>query len=207
VARRLGDDAAPVRRRRLDRLDSLFVGHDLTIAAFWANLVATLRPTPPTLERWLPERDLRARRMRVRDPQGGRWLPFLPDAAFELRYPSGTVQCGLLEVDMGTLTLARFRRKVRAFELALAGGLFAEQWRLDDFEVLVLTHSAARLDHLWRAAREEVAEERWGLYFFATFEVLDPDRLDGEGAWVDLEGETTGLLYGEAYEARPGATG
>src|SRR5207302_589151 len=89
-----GADAAPVQRRRLDRLNSVFLDHDLTIAAFWANLVATLRPTPVALRRWLPERDLRARRLRVRDPRDGRWLPFLPDAAFELRYPSGSTTRG-----------------------------------------------------------------------------------------------------------------
>jgi hypothetical protein len=207
AAERLGGGAAPVRRRRLDRLDSLFVGHDLTIAAFWANLVATLRATRVALERWLPERELRARRMRVRDPRGGRWLPFLPDAAFELRYPSGAVQCGLLEVDMGTLTLPRTRRKLRAFELALAAGLAGERLQLEDFEVLVLTHSAARLDHRWGAARREVAEERWECCSFATFGVLDPDRLDDVGAWVNLGEDTTGLPYTEAYEAEQGTCG
>jgi hypothetical protein len=168
--------------------------------------VAVLRPTGVALSRWLPERELRARRMRVRDPQGGRWLPFLPDAAFELRYPSGTVQCALLEVDMGTLTLSRFRRKLRAFELALAAGLVAEHLELDHFEVYVLTHSAARLDQLWRAAREEVAEERWEWYLFATIDVLDRDQLDEGDAWATLEGGTTGLLYAEAYEHPAGAS-
>ncbi len=178
----------------------MFVEHDLTIAAFWANLVARLRSTSVKLGRWIPERELRARRMRVKVPQSERWLPFLPDGAFELHYPSGTVHCGLLEADMGTLTLARFRRKLRAFELALAQGLFAKHWQHKDFEVFVLTHSNARLDHLWRTAREAVPPDRWEWYFFATFQVLAPDRLDGEDAWTNLEGRRFGLLYPEAQE-------
>jgi hypothetical protein len=37
---------------------------------------------------WLGERELRARRMRVRSPEGGYCLPFLPDAYFEVHYPN-----------------------------------------------------------------------------------------------------------------------
>jgi hypothetical protein len=47
--------------------------------------------------------------MRVRS--GDYWLPFLPDAYFEVTYPNGDVQCALVEVDTGTLTLRRFARK------------------------------------------------------------------------------------------------
>ncbi len=207
VEQYLAQSAPRVQRRRLDRLDSMFIEHDLTIAAFWANLVARLRSTSVKLARWVPERELRARRMRVKDPESERWLPFLPDAAFELHYPTGTVHCGLLEVDMGTLTLARFRRKLRAFELALAQGLFAKHWRHKDFEVFVLTHSDARLNHLWRAARDVVPPERWEWYFFATFQVLAPDRVDGGGAWTNVEGSTFGLLYPEAHEDDRGQAG
>jgi hypothetical protein len=95
----------------------VFVDHDLRIAAFWANLTALLRSASTRLSRWLPERELRARKSRVQDSQTGWWLPVLPDAIFEVRYPDGFVQGCFLEVDLGTLTLRRFRRKVRAFEL------------------------------------------------------------------------------------------
>lgn len=109
-----------VQRRRLDRLGGLGNEHDLIIASFWAQLVALLRTRRDITLRWIPERDLRARRIRVRDPRTGYLLPMLPDAYLELRYPSGAIQCVMLEVDMGTLTLARFRRKLRAFEAYLS---------------------------------------------------------------------------------------
>jgi hypothetical protein len=197
VARRLGQGVTPVRRRRLDRLSGLFVDHDLQIAAFWANLVALLRPARATLGRWLPERDLRARKVRVQDPRTGWWLPVLPDAAFEIVYPDDLVQTCLLEVDMGTLTLRRFRRKLRAFELSPAQGLAVQDWE-HDFEVLVLTHSQGRLDELWRAARDEVPPQRWSAYSFGTFDLLEPGRFR-EARWVTAENDLVPLLYDDAF--------
>jgi hypothetical protein len=199
VARRLGEGAAPARRRRLDRLSGLFVDHDLQIAAVWAHLVALLRPMRAELGRWLPERDLRAQQIRVQDPQTGRWLPVLPDAAFEVLYADGFVQGCLLEVDMGTLTLRRFRRKLRAFELALAAGLIVQDWE-DDFEVVVLTHARGRLQELWRAAREQVAPERWSAYSFGTVDLLTP-RWFGEAEWVTANNDLVRLLYDDASPA------
>ena len=54
------------------------------------------------------------------------------------------VQVCLVEIDMGTLTLRRFGRKVQAFEAALDDGVFRRQFpNREDFEVLVLTLPAS----------------------------------------------------------------
>ncbi len=123
----------------------------------------------------------------------------LPDAAFEVVYPDGCVQACLLEVDLGTLTLKRFRRKVRAFELDLAQGLAAGH-REHGFEVLVLTHSHGRLQQLWRAARDEVPPERWGAYSFGTSDLLEPGRFR-EARWVTAGDDLVPLLYDDAFPA------
>jgi hypothetical protein len=203
VARRLGQGAAPV-RRRLERLSGLFVDHDLQIAAVWANLVALLRTSRAQLGRWLLERELRARKVRVQDPRTGWWLAVLPDAAFEIVYPDDLVQTCQLEVDMGTLTLRRFRRKLRAFELSLAQGLAAQHGE-DDFEVLVLTNSRGRLQELWRTARDEVAPERWSAYSFGTLDMLEP-RIFPEANWVTVGNELVPLLYDDAFPAAAAAS-
>ena len=161
VMQHLDPDAPPVQRRRPDRMGGdLFLGHDHMIATFWANLAALLRRAAVTRWRWVSERDLRGRRLRVRDPYSNRWLPMLPDGLFEVEYSTGSVQCALLEVDMGTLTLRRFRRKVRAFEAYLREGHFSRDWGREDFEVVVLTRSQRRLEQLCQAARQEVDAER-----------------------------------------------
>ena len=102
---------------------------------------------------------------------------------------------------MGTLPLPRFRRKARAFELALRQGVFARAFGRAEFEVLVLAHDAARLERLRAAARWEVPEERWGWWSFATLEVLAPGRFAHAG-WLTLEGRRVGLLYDRAGEGR-----
>ena len=133
----------------------------------------------------------------MRDPQSQSRLPVLPDAVFDVAYPDGAVQYCLLDVDMGTLTLDRFRRKVRTFALYLERIRAAAQWP-SDFGVLVLTHSEPRLRHLWRAARAEVPEERWSACSFATFDLLDPPRFGG-ARWVTLRNDLVPLLYDDAF--------
>src|SRR6266849_4250546 len=129
VEQRMGTPVLPVQARRLDRLDHVFVDHDLKAAALWANLRAQLRGRRGCRWSWIGERELRARRMRVRAPQGDYWLPFLPDGYFEIIYPSGTVQACLVEIDMGTLTLRRFARKVQAFETALEDEVYRRHFK------------------------------------------------------------------------------
>ena len=201
VGSMLGSGTAPVQRRRLDRVDDVFMEHDLNIAAFWANLVALLRPRGARLRRWVSERTLRAQQVRVQDLRTGHWLPVLPDAGFEVSYPDGSVQSVLLEVDMGTLTLARFRRKVRAFELYLEQGLAGQHWA-STFEVLVLTHSQPRLDHLWGATRREVVPARWDRYSFATFDILKPSAF-ADADWVTAGDDLVSLLYDDTPAVSP----
>jgi hypothetical protein len=62
--------------------------------------------------------------MRVRARQGDYWLPFLPDGYFEIAYRNGDVQACLVEIDVGTLTLRRFARKIQSFETALDDEVF-----------------------------------------------------------------------------------
>jgi hypothetical protein len=136
-------------------------------------------------------------RVRVRSPEGNYWLPFLPDAYFEVVYPNGDVQCALAEIDMGTLTLRRFARKVQAFECALDDGVFRRHLKRDDFEVLVLTQSRRRLEALRQVSARVVPGGRRDLYTFATFEALAPEAF-AAAPWCDLDGQTTyGVLFSE----------
>jgi hypothetical protein len=106
----------------------------------------------------------------------------------------------LLEIDMGTLTLSRFRRKLRGFEAYLSEGLFEQRFGHVIFDVIVITHSEARLRNLCKAAVQEVAEERQQYYLFASFDVLDPKKFPDD-VWLDLDGDyvnvRSGMLEGE----------
>jgi hypothetical protein len=178
----------PVQVRRLDRLDHVFVDHDLKAAALWANVRAHLRGRGCRLL-WIGERELRARRMRVRVPDTDRWMPFLPDAYFAIMYPGGDVEAYVVEIDMGTLTLKRFARKLLAFETALQSGVFRRHLQRESFDVLILTHSRCRLDTLRQVARRAVEVDRRDAYLLATFEALEPSVF-GSAPWQDLDGDT-----------------
>src|SRR6266542_4105677 len=189
VESRLGTTTFAVQLRRLDRLDHVFVDHDLRAAAIWANLRAQLRNTNQRLH-WVSERELRARRMRVRAPRGDYWLPFLPDAYFEVAYTGEHVQCAIVEIAMGTLTLRRFRRMVHSFEAALYDGVFRRHFARERFDVLILTQSERRLESLRQAADGVVEGERRCDYYLATFDALQP-TVFSHWQRSDLDGETS----------------
>lgn len=184
----------PVQVRRLDRLDHVFVDHDLKAAALWANVRAQLRGRGCRLL-WIGERDLRTRRMRVRAPSGDRWLPFLPDAYFAVQYPGGNVQACVVEIDMGSLTLRRFARKLHAFEAALEDGVFRRHFGREAFDVVVLTHSPRRLETLRQVASRVVRAGRRDSYLMAPFGALEPSAF-ASASWQDLDGEAyKGVLW------------
>jgi hypothetical protein len=193
VEQRIGTAVLPVQPRRLDRLDHVFVDHDLKAAALWGNIRAQLRSRRGCRWLWIGERELRAKRMRVRAPHADYWLPFLPDGYFEVIYPNGDVQACLVEIDMGTLTLRRFARKVQAFETALEDEVFRRHFTRDDFEVLILTQSRRRAEALRRVAGRAVPNERHGDYYLSTFDDALVPSTFATATWWDLGGET---VYG-----------
>lgn len=187
--------------RRVDRLDAASVPHNLVTAALWANLIAALQGTNGTVSRWIPERVLRGKKVVLRDPDDNYRLPVLPDAYFELAYNAGaTVRACFLEVDMGTLTRERFRRKVRAFQLYESSGLFEEHWGSGSMTVLVIVPSVARRDELVAVARETLHDSWWPWYAFLTVDMLDPGRF-GRARWLRLDGEPCRLLLTQAPTA------
>jgi Replication-relaxation len=188
-----------VRRRRLDRFDDRFVEHDGIVATFWADLVAGLRDGPTTLDRWIPEREIRTWKLRIDDPMGGPWLPVLPDGIGLVSRPDGTQVAIYLEVDLGTATLDHIARKVRAAEWAFL------RWRLQErlgdvtLLVVVVTTSWKRLVNIWKVAQPEVQVERRQFYRFGTIEDLESRGAWG-AEWTDLNDQRAILLRRAAWE-------
>lgn len=181
-------------RGRTEHVHEDLLDHDMRAAALWAQLQALVRMRRLCRCDWVPERRLRARDLRVADPRNGQMLPVLPDGYVELEFLGGAVQCWMVEIDMGTLTLRRFRRKLRAFDLYVASGLFSQEWRRADCGYLTLVGSWKRLTHLWKAARRELPEAVWDRYLFATTEVLAPECFGASDAWLTAGGKYIGLV-------------
>jgi len=120
-------------------------------------------------------------------------LPFLPDAYFEVIDAAGESRGFLLEVEMGSLTRERFRRKIRAFEGALDQRVFQRIWRHESFAVGVLTHSPQRLTNLVEAVQRDVGRQRWAAYRFGSFTLLDEAHFGSE-SWLTLDRRRVSLL-------------
>lgn len=192
AAQRLGA-IEPVTERAPEQLDARFVRHEIAAAAVWAHLRALVRAGRWRVCRWTPERVLRARRLRVWDG-ARRLLPVLPDGYAELEQPDGVVRCCAIEIDRGTLALARFRRKLRAWELYMAGGQFARDWGRERCDFVVLAPSWERLRMLWKVGRDEVAPASWDCYRFATTSALTTEQFGLADAWLTLGGAYTGMV-------------
>lgn len=189
VAGQVGSTIALPEPRRLDRMDDRFVEHDLRIARLWAHMEASVRQGQFRSCDLKPERDLHARDIKVPDPKTGRPIAMLPDGYVELERLDSSLWSAMVEIDMGTLTLGRFRRKVRAFQVYVTTGQFQQHWHRDQCAYLVVTTSWKRLKNLWKAARLELPSTCWSDCRLATAAVLSPERFSSSDAWLTLDGD------------------
>jgi len=202
LAASLGKDTRTVNERRLDRLDIRSIDHDLKAAAFWAHLKTLVAGKNITHWLWNSERDIRAQERHVVDPTTERRIAIIPDGEFSITYGDGSHQLSFLEVDMGTLPLRRFRKKIHGYDLYL-NDLVGERenwWP----EVFVLAHSQKRLEELRNATADARDEDSKVDYFFGTFLVLERRSFAAE-CWQDLSGEQNRLLLDPAYVPRRAA--
>ncbi|HLY66848.1 MAG TPA: hypothetical protein VKU60_15040, partial [Chloroflexota bacterium] len=191
-----------VNRRRLDRLNDLEIEHDLKAALFWAHLRGYLETTWIERWSWVAERDLRAMHRRVYDREADRALPVLPDGEFWLHYPSGRIQWGMVEIDAGTLTLTRFRAKVRAFSLWAESYLedLPEDATKPNVGVYIVSHSEGRMRQLMSKAAEAIDSlDSPPCFYFATFDDLHPAAFPD--CWRRFDGKSYYLLYADAFQA------
>ncbi|MCC7452342.1 MAG: replication-relaxation family protein [Anaerolineae bacterium] len=160
-----------------------FLEHTIAINEVMVASALAARQHGFTLETWLGENDIKADYDRVKAVSAsGKYasLPVVPDSFFtivahERRYPF------FLELDRGTMTLARFKEKVSAYAAYYASGGYEKRYKLKSIRVLtvVSTKSKAggdkRVENL-RQATEAATNERW--FWFATLaEVQAHDML------------------------------
>ncbi len=132
-------------RRRLATLSNLFVAHQLEVT----EVRLMFRPPACHVDRWLSERDLR-------DCQ----LGIVPDGHVE--YSLATGQFGaFLELDRGTETLDRWRRKVAAYTKLADSPRYRQLFNRTYFRVLAIAPSSMRLDHLCRVTAQVTDKVFW----------------------------------------------
>ncbi|MDX9857939.1 MAG: replication-relaxation family protein [candidate division Zixibacteria bacterium] len=133
------------RRRRIQRMPDSTLGHDLAISDFAASFIRHCLKTP-----------------------GGEWISWLNEYAFlntcqttklplaVMPRPDGYGRYAInrllyhfcLELDTGSESLRRLRRKLQAYQMAQSSGYFRKLFKLSRLTVLIVTTSSGRAANL-----------------------------------------------------------
>lgn len=170
-----GIDRTEIRWRKKDnRASFLFQDHTLRINDFRIALTLAACERGHQIIRWLDEREIKALRERVPTPERRKaHLPVVPDAFCE--YETGTRRAGFfLEMDMGTMTVRRFKEKIRAYIIYKTQGHYEKTFGMTSLRVLTVTNSDRRLKNLKHAT--ELAQGQ-SLFWFTTFDILFAERI------------------------------
>jgi hypothetical protein len=126
----------------------------------------------------------------------------VPDLAFGLKFPDGSRRCFMVEIDRGTMPIARvdflqtsFERKMRSYLTAHAGKLHERHFGWKTFRVLTVTTDKHRTESMIAALSQLHVPHSVGspLFFFATRDELRAsDTLRHE--WHDGNGRAVQLV-------------
>lgn len=159
-----------------------FLEHTLAINDVLVAVTLACRQLGYELETWHTESQLKARidRVTVYTASGRREsVPVVPDSFFTViahgrRYPF------FLELDRGTMTLARFKIKVQGYTAYYRSGAYQERYGLRSMRVLTVTLGEERLAHL-KAATEGAGGREW--FWFALLGELRPETVLSAPVW------------------------
>lgn len=191
----LGRRGADVLRRVLDcgpkdirkppnnqELSPLFLEHLLQINDFRVAVTVAARDQGYALEMWLDDYQLKAAydRVVIQTLQARRrTVSLIPDGYCVLQVPQGRA-CFFLELDRGTMTRARFRDKVLAYQAYIASGQYEKRYGTRSLRVLTVTSGPKRLENL----KEEAEQARGGrVFWFTTTERISPGTVLSKPIW------------------------
>jgi hypothetical protein len=192
------------------RAGSIFLAHTLAVADFYTALELSCRANPdialirePEIIAAAPEETRRAReplRWVVQPAQGRNELwSVVPDGLFALSFADGTASYFLLEIDRGTIPIARHSlnhrsivRKLSTYYQGWREGRPVEQFGVKQVRVLVLTSSAARMRNMLSAIAE-LTDGRGSAFFVFGHRDLLNDASPLEAAWTDGKGNVVKL--------------
>ncbi len=160
-------------KRKNNKIELLFLDHKLAINEFNVLLQQTIEKDRG-IELLFWRNESNELNSRVPDPDGKRkYLTVSPDAFFGLQTQQGKSYF-FLEVDMGTMTLARFSNKIRAYKQYWKKGIYKEKFGFRSFRVLTVASSERRMMNLRKATSEIGGKNMFLFTAFKKEEELDP---------------------------------
>jgi hypothetical protein len=205
--------ASPPTGRNNESAGRLYIEHKLEIVEFSVAVELAARHRgirvihASELVRAFPERGRAARNpiaLHATLSTEGRSqeIEILPDLVFGLGFPDGSRRCFLVEIDRGTMPIARsnmfqtsFERKMRGYLAAYAAGQHETQFGWKAFRVLTVTTDHYRLGSMVKALRSLTVPQSPGpaLFWFAAREQLRRSDPLGD-TWQDGTGRKQMLL-------------
>jgi hypothetical protein len=160
-----------------------FLEHNMAINDVRVSIsLACKRTKEIALVNWINEAQLRASydKVRILRSDGRRQLVgLIPDSFFSLE--ASTDMNFFLEVDMGSMTLYRFQKKIRAYLAYKNDVALKSRFGIDDFRVLTVTPSQRHMKHL-KEATEEVGGK--SLFWFTTLDnIVNSNELFNAPIW------------------------
>lgn len=181
-------------------LSADFLAHSIAVNDVMVLVSLACRRHGYRLEQWQGENEVKADYDRVTVPSaaGREQMPVVPDSfltilAYERRYPF------FLELDRGTMTLARFKNKVRAYLAYYKSGAYEKRYGLRSIRLLTVVASrgqgggARRLQNL-KTATEELTKERW--FWFASLSELTASNVLTAPVWYQATEQDMRTLIG-----------
>lgn len=145
-------DLPPDELARICRTDTgpQAIEHSLRILDVRVRLLRETDSGSVKLKEWLCEPEC-LHQFEVQSPLDGRRSSTLvkPDAYFRLECEGCRVDC-FLEVDLGNVSLPRYRQKLRRYGRYLVSGAFKDIYHADRFSVVTITIGERRASHLAR---------------------------------------------------------
>ena len=174
VARELGVHQSELAHKGTGEGQSqLFIEHSLATNDFRVALLLLARSKNWRITNWVSDTTFKTKAYRKRVPfysQGSRLVRVFPDGYFRLSFGVGKSAHYFLEVDRGTMSNERFKRKMEAYASFRSSGLSESSFATKNFRVLTVTTSRKRLENLKRVTAGVGDESH---FWFTTEEHID----------------------------------
>lgn len=180
VATKMGLDAGVIRRQpKANKKGSLFLEHTSAINDVRVMGECLTRSSQWRLTHWLDDATFRQEDYQDKVPfrsQGMRIRRHYPDGYFILQSADGLKKAHFfLEMDLGTMSNARWREKVQAYIQFRESGRAAQHYGTNKFRLLAVTTSERRLTNLKKTTEKAGGTHN---FWFTTKDQIDIERPD-----------------------------
>lgn len=175
-------------KKKANKVEFLFLEHNLGIAEFRVCLELALRNNPE-IDLLFWRRESKELNDRVLDPRKRKYLPVTPDAFFGLQTNLGRSYF-FLEVDMATQEHRRITRKIIAYREYWKKGLYGQKYGFNSFRVLFVTTTERRLNNLLKTAEKTGAKN---MFLFATQSDITEGRIF-DSIWMSPATENISII-------------